>query len=119
MDIEVSQIKNKRCTLERHQQDYRYQLKKDEWCEIKLTLERIDGENWQLIELFVSTHNYDSNQMTLDGLANRLCSMLVSKTSSPKSWDNAKYWAGKVFYYLQATLSNYGVNFQYGGVGPS
>lgn len=113
MDIHAQQINNKRTTIERHELGYRYQLTDSEWCEISLTLERGE-EEWTLIELFVSSHNYESNQMTLIGLDKRLPSIIVSKKSSPKSWALAQKNSTTIFYYLQNLLSNYGIAYAFG-----
>lgn len=111
MDININQIRNKMISVERHSIAYRYQLSSSEWCEIYLIIERDYNEEWKLIELFVSSHNYESNQMTLEGLENRLSSIIVSKKSSSKAWDEAKRRASKIFRHLQMVISNYGINY--------
>jgi|TARA_Y100000034_G_scaffold135146_2_gene205886 hypothetical protein len=115
MDIHVDQILNKQCTVERHTQAWRYQLSSSEWCEIKLTFERDQQEEkWKVVEVFVSSHNQESNQMTLEGLEKRLISFIVAKNSSARSWDEAKNRAGSIFYYLQSAIGNYGINYVFG-----
>ena len=53
MDIHPQQILDKRTNVERHRLAYRYQLDSSEWCEIHLTMERPDDDQWKLIEVFV------------------------------------------------------------------
>jgi len=114
MDMNTQQIRKKISNVERHQPAYRFQLDKSEWCEISLTLEREDGDLWELVELFVSSHNYESNQMTLHALDQRLVAIIVSKVSSAKAWEVAKHRASSIFQYIRNELSHYGIEFQFG-----
>ena len=115
MDIHPQQILDKRTNVERHRLAYRYQLDSSEWCEIYLTMERDDDEEgWKLIEAFVSSHNYESNQMTLAAIDNRLSAIIVSKNNSARAWDTAKKRCGTIFHYLQTVINNYGIHYQFG-----
>ena len=108
-------IVDKRTNVERHKLAYRYQFCNKEWCEVYLTMEREDGDDeWKLIEIFVSSHNYESNQMTLDGFDNRLASIIVSKNSSAKAWDEAKGRIVDVFYHIQNVIHTYGIHYIFG-----
>lgn len=116
MDMQQQQIRNHMTSLERHQPAYRFQMDNSEWCEISFNFEREDGKQWELVELFVSSHNYESNQMTLQALDHRLSSIIVSRTSSQKAWDMAKMRAANIFNYLQGILANYGIEFVFGQI---
>ena len=118
MDIHPQQILDKRINVERHRLAYRYQLDSSEWCEIHLTMERPDDDQWKLIEVFVSSHNYETNQMTLAALDNRLSAIIVSKNNSARAWDLAKRRVSTILHYLQTVINNYGIHYVFGSKKP-
>ena len=117
MQIHPQQILDKKSNVERHKLAYRFQLAESEWCEIHLTLERSDDDvegKWQLIEVFVLSHNYESNQMTLNALDNRLSAIICSKNNSARAWDVAKKRVETILHYLQTVINNYGIHYVFG-----